>query len=123
MQFKDILKALREERGLSQKNIAQACNVSPTCICQLETGVRNPTGSTLVLLANFFQCSIDYLLGREDDFGNITVQETATQLNAEEMELVRIFRNLPNDLKHRATTYMKSLLALIEEEEQAKKSK
>lgn len=105
MQFKDILKALREERGLSQKNIAQACNVSPTCICQLETGVRNPTGSTLVLLADFFGCSIDYLLGREDDFGNVHVQGTAPQLTADEKELLDIFRSLRREYKVQILEY------------------
>lgn len=103
MQFKDILKALREERGLSQKNIAQACNVSPTCICQLETGVRNPTGSTLVLLADFFGCTIDYLLGREDDFGNVHVQGTAPQLTAAERQLLEDFRSLSPDLQDMLT--------------------
>lgn len=77
MLFNEILKGLREERGLTQKNIADACKVSPTCICQLETGSRSPTGSTLLSLADFFNCSIDYLLGREDDFGNITRQTDA----------------------------------------------
>ena len=107
MQFKDILKTLREERGLSQKNIAQACNVSPTCICQLETGARNPTGSTLVLLADFFDCSIDYLLGREDDFGNITIQKekSTVDLTAEEKELMDIFRSLRHEYQVQILEY------------------
>ena len=73
--FKRRLKELRGERNLSQKQVAEACGISPTCICQLETGARNPTGTTLSQLADFFEVSTDYLLGREDDFGNRVLQE------------------------------------------------
>lgn len=95
MLFNEILKGLREERGLTQKNIADACKVSPTCICQLETGSRSPTGSTLLSLADFFNCSIDYLLGREDDFGNITIQtEKPDPLPQDEQRLIDTYRKL-----------------------------
>ena len=95
MLFNEILKGLREERGLTQKNIADACKVSPTCICQLETGSRSPTGSTLLSLADFFNCSIDYLLGREDDFGNITIHtEKPAPLPPDTQELVNIYQAL-----------------------------
>ena len=116
MLFKDILKYLREEKDLSQKELATACNISPTCICQLETGQRNPTGSTLVSLADFFCCSIDYLLGREDDFGNVTVVGVAEPLPPAERELLADFRQLPDELRHRARTYMKKLVELYKEE-------
>ncbi len=95
MLFNEILKGLREERGLTQKNIADACKVSPTCICQLETGARSPTGSTLLSLADFFNCSIDYLMGREDDFGNITIHtEKPTDFSADELNLIKQYRLL-----------------------------
>lgn len=95
MLFNEILKGLREERGLTQKNIADARKVSPTCICQLETGSRSPTGSTLLSLADFFNCSIDYLLGREDDFGNITIHtEKPAPLPPDTQELVNIYQAL-----------------------------
>ena len=95
MQFKDVLKSMREEKNLSQKTLAEASGVSPTCICQLETGMRNPTGSTLVALADFFEVSVDYLLGRADDFGNITVKSTAdNNITKEEQEILQSFRSL-----------------------------
>ena len=94
MQFKDVLKALREERGISQKSIATACKLSPTCVCQLETGARNPTGSTLEALADFFEVSTDYLLGREDDFGIINLKSEPPALSTKAQELVDIFNAL-----------------------------
>lgn len=117
MLFNEILKGLREERGLTQKNIADACKVSPTCICQLETGSRSPTGSTLLSLADFFNCSIDYLLGREDDLGNITIKtEKPAPLPQDEQTLLNNFRKLPQDLRHRAAVYMQNLADAAEEE-------
>ena len=117
MQFKDILFYLRESRELTQKAVAEACGVSSTCICQLETGVRNPTGSTLSALADFFGVSTDYLLGRSDDFGNVTiVGQTERPLAREERAVVELFRKLPDDLKKRATAYLEKLVELAEED-------
>lgn len=103
MQFKDILKSLREDRNLSQKELANACSISPSCICQLETGVRNPTGSTLFALADFFECSTDYLLGRSDELGIISIRSQtktpAETLTADEKKLLEDFRALSPDLQ------------------------
>ena len=106
MLFKDILKYLREDKGVSQKTLADTCKISPTCICQLETGQRNPTGSTLIALADFFECSIDYLVGRSDDFGNITLNTSAPALSQEENNLLTDFRSLPRQEKAQASEYV-----------------
>ncbi len=79
MTFSETLKYLREERQITQKQLAYACNLSPQCICNLEQGTRNPTGSTIRTLAVYFGVSADYLLGLEDDFG---VKETEKSLRA-----------------------------------------
>lgn len=93
MGFKEILKSLRIENSLSQKEVAEESNLSPQCISQLEMGTRNPTGSTLIALADCFDCSTDYLLGREDDFGNITVyQESGLTLSKSEQKIIEILR-------------------------------
>lgn len=107
MLFKDILRYLREDKGVSQKTLADTCKISPTCICQLETGQRNPTGSTLIALADFFECSIDYLVGRSDDFGNITFDSSpAPALTPEESNLLSDFRSLPRQEKAQASEYV-----------------
>ena len=111
---------LREERNLSQLDVAESIKTSRTNIGRWEKGTNEPSSSALIALADFFECTIDYLLGREDDFGNVTVQGTAPQVNSEEMELVRIFRKLPADLQRRAAAYMRNLGELIDEEASAK---
>ena len=113
---------LREERNLSQLDIADAINTSRTNIGRWEKGTNEPSSSALIALADYFECSIDYLLGREDDFGNVTVQGTAPQFSAEEIELVRIFKRLPADLQRRAAAYMRNLDELVSEETASKKN-
>ncbi len=99
MNFSEILLYLRENKGITQKELANACGVSSQCISALESGVRNPTGSTILSLADYFEVSTDYLLGRADDFGNITVQGASRAFSAEELRLVEDYRNLSKPLK------------------------
>ena len=91
MAFSDVLKYLREEREITQKELAAACNLSPQCICNLEQGTRNPTGSTVAVLATFFGVSADYLLELENDFGAPMVSSSYT---AEERKLIEDYRQL-----------------------------
>ncbi len=99
MTFKDILKNLRNDLALTQKDVAEGCGLSPQCISQLEMGIRNPTGSTLLVLADFFEVSTDYLLGLENEFGSKKFsfpqkQQTAQILNQDGKELIEIFNQL-----------------------------
>lgn len=94
MDFGEILKDLRAEKGVTQVDVAKACNLSPQCICNLEQGTRNPTGSTIAVLATFFGCSADYLLGLVDDFGARTVAPMGESLTKVERELLADFRRL-----------------------------
>jgi transcriptional regulator with XRE-family HTH domain len=57
------IKELRKERGLTQAGLAAVFKVSPRTIGFYETSQRNPDTETLKKLADFFEVSIDYLLG------------------------------------------------------------
>lgn len=107
MTFSEISKQLRKEKGLSQIQLATALNISKACISMIEIGKNEPTANTLIKYANFFECSTDYLLGREDDFGNITVQaeSSAPVLSAEERELLENFRAVDLRNKDRISVY------------------
>lgn len=61
--FKDNLKELRTERGLGQVELAKAINVSKGIISLWENGLREPNMSSLIALAQFFDVSIDELVG------------------------------------------------------------
>ena len=66
MEFKDRLKELRHSKNLSQMQLANKLNISQSAIAKWELGKTEPTASAIILLANFFGESTDYILGLED---------------------------------------------------------
>ena len=67
MTFPERLKQLKSENNTTQKEIAKAANISDRAYRNLESGVSIPNMDTLILLANFYHVSMDYLAGRTDD--------------------------------------------------------
>ena len=63
MQTKDILLALRAQRGLSQDEVAEKVYVTRQAVSRWETGETTPNTDTLKRLATLFEVSIDTLLG------------------------------------------------------------
>ncbi|ALB44020.1 MULTISPECIES: helix-turn-helix domain-containing protein [Clostridium] len=65
--FPSRLKELREEKGLLGKDFAKIMNVEPATVTNWEKGNRFPKDDVLIKIADYFDCSTDYLLGRTDD--------------------------------------------------------
>lgn len=65
--FSQRLLYLRKRAGISQKQLGAAVGLSDKAICTLENGTRETTFGNLVLLAQYFRVSTDYLLGITDD--------------------------------------------------------
>ena len=84
MSFSKKLRTLIEERKLTQKALAIQLNIAPSTIGSYVQGTREPDFATLKLLSNYFDVSIDYLLGHH-------VNKIHTQ---REDELLRIFHSL-----------------------------
>lgn len=112
------IKELRLSKDLTQKELADQISSTSKNIWAYENQVAIPPLDTLTRLADFFQCSIDYLTGREDDFGRIIVQSENGALSSKEQQLLVNFRALPSDLQHRAFSYMQKLLELSQDEKQ-----
>ena len=70
--FKDMLKYYREQRGLSQREPAKMVGVAASTIGMYEAGRREPDFETEEALADFFNVSTDYLLGRTDSPNGVT---------------------------------------------------
>lgn len=66
MIFKN-LRAIREDRDLKQKELAEILNVSQNTYSQYETGTISLTAENLIKLADFYGVSIDFLLDRTDE--------------------------------------------------------
>lgn len=64
--FAERLFELRKEKGISQAMLAKELQVSYAVVCYWETDRSEPTAPNLVKLANYFDVSVDYLLGRKD---------------------------------------------------------
>lgn len=65
--FSVRLKELRKERRLTQKQLAQILFVDDTSISKYENGKNGPENVILQQMADYFNVSIDYLLGRTDN--------------------------------------------------------
>ena len=63
MKFAERLKELRLARGLSQMQLANALNISQSAIAKWELNKTEPTASAIILLAEYFGETTDYLLG------------------------------------------------------------
>lgn len=63
-QFDKVLKLLRNEKNMSQQELADALGISKSSINMYERGERQPNFEVLETIADFFNVDIDYLLGR-----------------------------------------------------------
>ena len=72
------IKYLRERNNISQIEFAKKIGVSNTVLSRYESGDRKPDYDTLQMIADFFDVSTDYLLGRTDT-ASLTSQEKNEQ--------------------------------------------
>jgi len=91
------IKQLRQEYHLSQRALAAKINVSQKAIDLWENGITEPKASIIARLADAFECTADYIMGREDDMGNVNVMR---ELSDGEKELLSCFSAL--DKRERA---------------------
>lgn len=63
----DRLKLLRENKGLTQEELAETLEISEPQIWRYENGESKPRGDVVIKFATFFGVSADYLLGLTDD--------------------------------------------------------
>jgi transcriptional regulator with XRE-family HTH domain len=82
--FAKRLKNLREQQGLSQRELAKHVKIAHSTLGMYEIGEREPDFDIVSRLATFLNTSIDYLLGRTDDPRpvNDIKQSNAPDLNA-----------------------------------------
>lgn len=98
MAFSNKLKELREEHNITQAELAKALQLSRSCISMIEIGKNEPTASTLIAYANYFNLPIDELVEREA----ITPEERAVgaaetkkiSITPIEDEMLYIFRKI-----------------------------
>lgn len=65
--FSQQLKKLRERKRISRRVLADFCQVSKSAMARYERGEQEPTASTICRIADYFEVSVDYLLGRTEN--------------------------------------------------------
>lgn len=65
--FAERLKSMRQSKGITQKQLGEAIGASERGIQNYELGQSKPKFEIIVALADYFDVSTDYLLGRSDD--------------------------------------------------------
>lgn len=97
--FGEMLAELRLDRKMTQKNLADILHVSVSTISNYERNVYFPEVEKLTNLADFFQVTVDYLLGRSefnflpDVFSEVIVNDKTVG------DIIKIFRQLPEENK------------------------
>ena len=64
--FRRRLQSLREQKRISRIVLSELCGLSPDAIRRYERGEAEPSMGSLILIADFFEVSTDYLLGRRE---------------------------------------------------------
>lgn len=78
METKEILKQLRNTQGLTMQEFCEKSNINFSTYQNYETGKRLPTAEILMKIADFYDVTTDYLLGREplpDPFADLNLNK------------------------------------------------
>ncbi|GAA5418042.1 hypothetical protein Pryu01_03124 [Paraliobacillus ryukyuensis] len=98
------LKLLRDKKGLLQKQVADKLGIKSNTLSGYENGSRSPDHKLLNSIADFYNVTTDYLLGRSDD-PELTEKEEDEKLYK---ELDEILDNLPEDERNRLWSKIKA---------------
>jgi len=101
------LKDLREAKSLNQQGLAIKLNVSQSTISYYETGERKPDLDALIQLSDFFDVSIDYLVGRS----GIKKPGKKGEQTADDINFYNDYLELTTNQKKHVATFVQGLLA------------
>ena len=101
------IKEIRLRKGMSQAEVASALGVSSVVYSRYETGSREPSADVLIQIANIFDVSLDYLLGRMEIEG--------TALTEYESQLLIASRNADDRAREDALNLLRSHIINLQE--------
>ena len=110
--FSKRLKEMRKKRGLSQADITNVINIPRTTYANYEAKNCDPNISTLIKLADFYNISVDELVGRETDMLNLNLLDSARK------ELVLSIVNSSDSLVNRLDAFYQGIKLAEEEREE-----
>lgn len=93
------IKELRTEKNLTQKELANLLSLTPKMISFYELGQRTPPSDIILKLAEIFNVSTDYLLGRESDEYDKLSNDNLPELNKkDERDIAKELEKMMSDL-------------------------
>ncbi len=108
--FVERFKILLEKSGVTAYKVAKETNISQGLMREYQKGIKTPSSQNIIKIADYFGCSIDYLLGRTDSptainshntvngsnniIGNGNGNRTENALSEQESALMDIFNKL-----------------------------
>ena len=101
------LKTLRAQKNLSQQKLADILHISQQSVYKYENGISSPDLDTVIKMADFFNCSVDYIIGYSDVPHKVEFL-TETMLNEDELRLIMAYRKLTTSKKHAIRTVIES---------------
>ena len=108
MRFNKKLKELRKETGISQKELSNKLGKTQSNYSLWELGKTEPNITDLKKLADFFGCTVDYLLDRENEEGIVYI--IGNKLSKDEEKLIDKIRQLSTLNKEILYRYVNFLL-------------
>ena len=100
MDFSQIVKQLRLERGMTQQELANMVGLTKVTISQYETGKRKPSFEMIEALADVFHVDMNYLLGFTDKISRPSGDQTDDKIynkylamTLEEINLISAYRH------------------------------
>lgn len=93
MNFAERLQEIREDRGISRKELASKLNITVSALGMYEQGRREPNLEMLVRLADTFGVTLDFLVGR-------TFHDEETKNIIDALHLKNKIDKLPQDYKN-----------------------
>ena len=101
------IRELRKNLGISQRELEKNISFTQSQIAKWENGINQPTLPALIELANYFNCSIDYIAGRETEEGKIIVNN---ELSEEHLKLIKNYDKLNKYARTKLLAYIDGLL-------------
>lgn len=114
------LKAIRNQKKVTQKEVSDALGISPNTYKNYEQGMREPNNEMLCKLADYFSTTTDFLLGRAPQTDPIQLLMSQTVLSPQELE--EQFNSLPEDLQAIVLALIKAMKARRERMQQSRPS-
>lgn len=128
MSLGEKIKNLRNAKGLTQIGFANQFQISNGTIAMWETNKRQPDINTLCKISNFFDVSVDYLVGNTDDprkasawtdeekkFG---VGNHGAKLSNDEWEVIELFSELKRVCGDTAVNAVKTIISTFIEQKE-----